>query len=261
MSVGSVCCLLRYSATCLAGNSVSQTYPKSLAKWIASPSTKELKRVTFAAFLLPAGRGRPILSSLLRNIFPPSLDFALDIQIWDELWTRIDTYLRKTPPSKDALRHSGGERRRCTSAIVTLYFEVEDNKDNLPGVEQKISIGNFELICLSCPWPWFCSNSRFIGKGISRGRKVESPFMDWKKKKIWLNALVLVLQFDWPTKKILNFANYEQVIVWSSPRPFGEPPSPQLEEKLNEKKWLTNIFGVNILFRVNKYIGHAKRLP
>ena len=79
MSVGSVCCLLRYSATCLAGNSVSHTYPKSLARWIASPSTKELSKVTFAAFRLPAGRGRPILSSLLLNIFPPSLDFALNI--------------------------------------------------------------------------------------------------------------------------------------------------------------------------------------
>lgn len=39
-SVGSlVCGLLRYSATCRAGNSVSQTYPKSRAKCIASPAT------------------------------------------------------------------------------------------------------------------------------------------------------------------------------------------------------------------------------
>jgi len=54
------------------------TYPKSLARWIASPSTRDVSRVTLAAFLLPAGRVSPILSSLLLNIFPPSLDFALN---------------------------------------------------------------------------------------------------------------------------------------------------------------------------------------
>ena len=64
-------------------------------------------------------------------------------------------YLLKTPPSNEALRHSGGDNLRWTSAIVTLYFDVDDKRDNLPGVEQKISIGNLELICLSdwCPWP------------------------------------------------------------------------------------------------------------
>lgn len=31
-SLGSVCCLFRYSETALAGNSVSQMYPKSRAK-------------------------------------------------------------------------------------------------------------------------------------------------------------------------------------------------------------------------------------
>lgn len=37
-SFGSECCRLRNSATALAGNSVSQTYPKSLARWTASPA-------------------------------------------------------------------------------------------------------------------------------------------------------------------------------------------------------------------------------
>ena len=41
------------------------------------PSTSEVRRVTLAAFLLPAGRLRPILSSLSRSRFPPSFDFAL----------------------------------------------------------------------------------------------------------------------------------------------------------------------------------------
>lgn len=39
-----VCCLVKYSATWRAGNSVSQTYPKSLAKWIASPVTRRKKK-------------------------------------------------------------------------------------------------------------------------------------------------------------------------------------------------------------------------
>ena len=34
-------CRHKYSATCLAGNSVSQVYPKSLARWIASPGTRK----------------------------------------------------------------------------------------------------------------------------------------------------------------------------------------------------------------------------
>lgn len=50
-------------------------------------------------------------------------------------------HLRSTPPRSDALRHSGGERRRCTSATVTLYFEVELRSDRRPGTEQKTSLG------------------------------------------------------------------------------------------------------------------------
>ena len=33
-------------------------------------------------------------------------------------------YLRRTPPSSEALRHSGGESRRCTSATVTYGKKV-----------------------------------------------------------------------------------------------------------------------------------------
>ena len=49
--------------------------------------------------------------------------------------------LLSTPPSKEALRHSGGERRLCTSATVTLYLEVEERRERRPGVEQKMSVG------------------------------------------------------------------------------------------------------------------------
>lgn len=58
-------------------------------------------------------------------------------------------YLRRTPPSKDALRHSGGESLRCTSATVTLYFEVELSNDNLPGTEQNTSEGTMPSIMFS----------------------------------------------------------------------------------------------------------------
>lgn len=52
-----------------------------------------------------------------------------------------DTDLRRTPPSKEALRHSGGDRRRCTSATVTLYLEVELRSERRPGTEQNTSVG------------------------------------------------------------------------------------------------------------------------
>ena len=51
------------------------------------------------------------------------------------------THRRSTPPSSDALRHSGGERRRCTSATVTLYLDVELRRESRPGTEQKTSVG------------------------------------------------------------------------------------------------------------------------
>lgn len=53
----------------------------------------------------------------------------------------LGPHLRKTPPSSDAFRHSGGNRRLCTSATVTLYLEVELSKERRPGTEQKTSVG------------------------------------------------------------------------------------------------------------------------
>ncbi len=60
----------------------------------------------------------------------------------------IVTNLRRTPPSSDALRHSGGASRRCTSAMVTLYLEVELSSESLPGTEQKTSPGIMPI----CIW-------------------------------------------------------------------------------------------------------------
>lgn len=50
-------------------------------------------------------------------------------------------YLRRTPPRREALRHSGGESRLCTSPTVTLYLEVELSRERRPGTEQKTSLG------------------------------------------------------------------------------------------------------------------------
>lgn len=49
-------------------------------------------------------------------------------------------YRLSTPPSNDAFKHSGDCNLLCTSAIVTLYFDVLDSKLNLPGTEQKTSL-------------------------------------------------------------------------------------------------------------------------
>lgn len=50
-------------------------------------------------------------------------------------------YLRRTPPRREALRHSGGESLLCTSPTVTLYLEVELRRERRPGTEQKTSLG------------------------------------------------------------------------------------------------------------------------
>ena len=53
----------------------------ALACRLDIPSTKLVNRVTLAAFLRPLGRVIPMRSSLSRNTFPPSFDFALESQI------------------------------------------------------------------------------------------------------------------------------------------------------------------------------------
>lgn len=53
----------------------------------------------------------------------------------------VPMYLLRTPPSKEAFKHSGGDNRLWTSATVTLYLDVELRRDNLPGTEQKTSLG------------------------------------------------------------------------------------------------------------------------
>ncbi len=63
------------------------------------------------------------------------------------------SYLLRTPPSSEAFKHSGGDSLLCTSATVTLYFEVELKSDNRPGTEQNTSEGTIPNIMLS--WLWW----------------------------------------------------------------------------------------------------------
>lgn len=53
----------------------------------------------------------------------------------------VCTDLRSMPPSREALRHSGGDSLLFTSAMVTLYLEVELSSDSRPGTEQNKSVG------------------------------------------------------------------------------------------------------------------------
>lgn len=47
----------------------------------------------------------------------------------------LNRYLRKTPPSNEAFKHSGPEIRRLISPTDTLYFEEELRRQRRPGTE------------------------------------------------------------------------------------------------------------------------------
>lgn len=51
------------------------------------------------------------------------------------------THRLRTPPNRDAFKHSGGDNLLCTSPTVTLYFEVELRRESRPGTLQKTSLG------------------------------------------------------------------------------------------------------------------------
>lgn len=50
------------------------------AATLGLPSTREVSKVTFAALRLPAGKFKPIFSSLSRKDLPPFFDLALEWQ-------------------------------------------------------------------------------------------------------------------------------------------------------------------------------------
>ena len=66
----------------------------------------------------------------------------------------LNSYLRRTPPRSEALRHSGGDSLLWTSATVTLYFDVELSSESLPGTEQKTSLGAADNTRPSLPAFW-----------------------------------------------------------------------------------------------------------
>lgn len=80
-----------------------------------------------------AQNGLPIGSHLLSERSKLTTEFGPGVVSWP-------SYLRRTPPRREALRHSGGESRRWTSPTVTLYLDVELSSDSRPGTEQKTSL-------------------------------------------------------------------------------------------------------------------------
>lgn len=82
------------------------------------------------------GWGHPLSKPLRKS--ERSTGFSLDLGQGAVGWP---SYLRRTPPRREALRHSGGESRRWTSPTVTLYLDVELSRESRPGTEQKTSLG------------------------------------------------------------------------------------------------------------------------
>lgn len=142
--------------------------------YLYQPSTRDVSNVTLAALRRPAGRFSPIFSSFSRSRRPPFLLFALNkyeiksilnkfskVRLGSKVQCRYDwamTYRLSTPPNNDAFKHSGGESRRCTSAIVTLYLEVLDSRLSRPGTEQKTSLGDV-IPRPPCSFPLFIARN------------------------------------------------------------------------------------------------------
>lgn len=66
-------------------------------EWHVVPSTSEVSKVTLAAFRLPAGRLRPILSSFSLRERPPFFDLALQMETKTYIWAKV--VQQKTIPS------------------------------------------------------------------------------------------------------------------------------------------------------------------
>lgn len=90
---------------------------------------------------------------------------------------RCVSHLRRTPPRREALRHSGGESRLWTSPTVTLYFEVELRRESRPGTEQKTSFG---FVTPPIRASLFIARAEMVvpfafeGMGTGRGRKTHN---------------------------------------------------------------------------------------
>ena len=80
--------------------------------------------------------------SLLSCKFSGDDFFILITSQWSKEKLRIDhSHLLRTPPSREAFKHSGCDSRLRISPTVTLYFDVELRSDSLPGTQQNTSDG------------------------------------------------------------------------------------------------------------------------
>lgn len=78
--------------------------------------------------------------NLVISLFSLLVSLAMKSYTREKL--RIDhSHLRRTPPSREAFKHSGCESLLRISPTVTLYFEVELRRDSLPGTQQNTSDG------------------------------------------------------------------------------------------------------------------------
>lgn len=70
--------------------------------------------------------------------------YQMSLQVYYSSYEKANsrTHLLRTPPSRDALRHSGGDSLLWTSPTVTLYLEVEESSDRRPGTLQNTSDGD-----------------------------------------------------------------------------------------------------------------------
>ena len=102
------------------------------------------------------------------------------------------SYLLSTPPSKDAFRHSGGDKRLCTSATVTLYFDVELRSERRPGTEQNTSAGDAPIVEMTMS---FWSGLRIP----TENRKIKTYFKfakcDWVLGDEYITSLPIFLCF------------------------------------------------------------------
>lgn len=93
------------------------------------------------------------------------------------------SHLRRTPPNREALRHSGGASRRCTSPTVTLYLEVELRRERRPGTEQNTSPGlDTEPIPRPSLLRWRADRAEpFSLEGIGTVERREERERGWKE--------------------------------------------------------------------------------
>ena len=103
-------------------------------------------------------------------------------------------YLLSIPPSTEALRHSGFERRLRTSSKETRYFCVALNKERRPGTRQNSSSSVEVLWKLVDFWSGASFSS---GSGVEpgeRGREKEfrQKWLELSLNWLWLHQCLLI---------------------------------------------------------------------